>query len=71
MRVSEVCALTWDCVDLFEGTIIVDKIMVNVNKEWVFGIPKTASLYRTEHTGKARHSPSFPLTPTYPRNIAA
>ncbi|MFI8715729.1 tyrosine-type recombinase/integrase [Brevibacillus brevis] len=51
MRVSEVCALTWDAVDLHEGTITVDKILVNVNKEWVFGTPKTASSYRTIHIG--------------------
>lgn len=51
MRVSEVCALTWDAVDLYEGTITVDKILVNVNKEWVFGTPKTASSYRTIHIG--------------------
>jgi len=35
MRVSEVCALNWDCVDLIEGTIAVKKIMVSVNNEWV------------------------------------
>lgn len=51
MRVSEVCALTWDCIDLYEGTITVDKIMVNKEKEWVFGTPKTASSYRTIHIG--------------------
>ncbi|MNW46717.1 Tyrosine recombinase XerC [compost metagenome] len=51
MRVSEVCALTWDCVDLNEGTITVNKIMVCVNKEWVFGTPKTESSYRTIHIG--------------------
>ncbi len=48
MRVSEVCALTRDCFDLFEGTIAVDKIMVIVNKEWVFGTPKTASSYKDD-----------------------
>ncbi|ALA12298.1 site-specific integrase [Paenibacillus larvae] len=51
MRVSEVCALTWECVDLNGGTISVDKILVNVNREWVFGTPKTASSYRTIHIG--------------------
>lgn len=51
MRVSEVCALTWDCVDLINGTVTVDKIMVCVNKEWVFGTPKTKSSYRTIQIG--------------------
>ncbi|NGP58807.1 site-specific integrase [Paenibacillus thiaminolyticus] len=51
MRVSEVCALTWDCVDLYEGTIKVDKIMINVNREWIFGTPKTSSSYRTINIG--------------------
>lgn len=51
MRVSEVCALTWDCIDLYEGTITVDKIMVCVNKKWVFGTPKTHSSYRTIQIG--------------------
>ncbi|RAP22345.1 hypothetical protein C2W64_03560 [Brevibacillus laterosporus] len=27
-------ALTWDCIDLYEGAITVDKIMVNKEKEW-------------------------------------
>lgn len=51
MRVGEVCALTWDSVNLDVGAITVDKILVNVNKEWVFGTPKTASSYRTIHIG--------------------
>lgn len=51
MRVSEVCALTWDCVDLNNRTITVEKILVCVDKEWVFGTPKTASSYRTIHIG--------------------
>lgn len=51
MRVSEVCALTWDCVNLSEGTIVINKILVNVEKEWVFGTPKTQSSYRTINIG--------------------
>ena len=51
MRVSEVCALTWDCVDLVNGIIKVEKIMVCVDKEWGFGTPKTASSYRNVNIG--------------------
>ncbi|WP_112181407.1 tyrosine-type recombinase/integrase [Paraliobacillus zengyii] len=52
MRVSEVCALTWDCVDLDNGIIEVDKILINKNKEWIFGTPKTAASYRKIKIGK-------------------
>lgn len=52
MRVSEVCSLQWDDIDLFNGTITVDKIMVCVEKEWVFGTPKTAASYRTISIGE-------------------
>lgn len=51
MRVSEVCGLTWDCVDLANQTITVDKIVINKDKEWVFGTPKTSSSYRTINIG--------------------
>lgn len=51
MRVSEVCGLTWDCVNLSEGTIRVNKILVNVKNEWVFGTPKTQASYRTINVG--------------------
>lgn len=52
MRVSEVCGLTWDYVDLNQGTITVERILVNKNKEWVFGTPKTSSSYRTIDIGE-------------------
>lgn len=52
MRVSEVCGLTWDYVDLKEGTITVERILINKNKEWVFGTPKTSSSYRTIDIGE-------------------
>ncbi|GAA0733758.1 tyrosine-type recombinase/integrase [Clostridium oceanicum] len=47
MRASEVCGLTWDCVDLKNNTIKVEKIIVYKKREWVFGTPKTQSSYRT------------------------
>jgi ATP-dependent helicase/nuclease subunit A len=46
-RVSEVTGLTWDCIDLYKRTIRVEKILVNVKGEWVFGPPKSRSSYRT------------------------
>lgn len=46
MRVSEVCGLKWDMVDLHEGTIEVDKAMVYKEKEWVLGPPKSNAAYR-------------------------
>jgi ATP-dependent helicase/nuclease subunit A len=46
MRAAEVCGLTWDCVDLKEKSIKVEKILINQNKKWVFGTPKTRSSQR-------------------------
>ncbi len=46
MRVSEVTALTWDNVDLDQGIITVEKILINKDRSWVFGTPKTQSSYR-------------------------
>lgn len=51
MRVSEVCGLTWDCVDLENGEITVEKILINKNKEWIFGTPKSSSAYRSVKIG--------------------
>lgn len=51
MRVSEVCALTWDRVDLRNQTITVDRILINKNGEWVFGTPKTVSSEREIQIG--------------------
>ena len=52
MRVSEVTGLTWDCVDFDNKTIRVEKILVNQDKQWVFGTPKTKSSYRTIDLGE-------------------
>lgn len=46
MRASEVCGLTWDCIDLKEKVVIVDKIIIKQGREWVFGTPKTVSSNR-------------------------
>ena len=51
LRVSEVCALTWDNIDFKNKTLKVDKILVNNNKEWIFGTPKTRTSYRTIKIG--------------------
>jgi ATP-dependent helicase/nuclease subunit A len=48
MRAGEVCALTWDCVDLKEKTVRVEKTLVNKGKGiWELASPKTESSYRT------------------------
>ncbi|KLU76908.1 hypothetical protein ADU80_06495 [Clostridium botulinum] len=47
MRAAEVCGLTWDCVNLKNKTIKVQKIIIKEKREWVFGSPKTKSSYRT------------------------
>lgn len=47
MRASEVCGLTWDCVDFNKKTITVEKIILYKDKEWIFGTPKTKSSNRT------------------------
>lgn len=52
MRVSEVSGLTWDNVDLQEGKIYVEKILVAQKGEWVFGTPKTKSSKRTIFIGQ-------------------
>lgn len=46
MRASEVCGLTWDCVDLSKGIIEVKKIILYKDHKWIFGTPKTKSSYR-------------------------
>lgn len=46
MRAAEVCGLTWDCVDLKNKIIKVEKILIKKNREWVFGTPKTRSSQR-------------------------
>lgn len=52
MRISEVCGLTWDCVDLDTEYIKVEKILQYRNKEWVFATPKTPSSSRKIIIGK-------------------
>ncbi|MBV7271616.1 site-specific integrase [Clostridiaceae bacterium UIB06] len=47
MRAAEVCGLTWDCVDLNNKTITVEKIIIKKEREWVFGTPKTKNSNRT------------------------
>jgi ATP-dependent helicase/nuclease subunit A len=46
MRASEVCGLTWECVDLKNGFVEVKKILLKKEGEWIFGTPKTNSSYR-------------------------
>ena len=52
MRVSEVCGLKWDKVDLDNGTIEVDNILINKDRKWIDGPPKTQSSYRTFKIGQ-------------------
>jgi len=52
MRASEVCGLTWDCVDVENKSIRVEKIIINKDRQWIFGTPKTKSSYRTITIGK-------------------
>ena len=47
MRAAEVCGLTWDCIDLKNNSITIEKIIIYKNKEWVFETPKTKSSNRT------------------------
>lgn len=46
MRASEVCGLTWDCVDFEKKVIKVEKILLLKDGRFVFGTPKTASSNR-------------------------
>lgn len=47
MRAAEVCGLTWECVDLDNKTIKVEKILIGKGKGvWEFGTPKTKSSNR-------------------------
>ncbi len=53
MRAAEVCGLTWDCIDLENNTIKVEKILIGKGKGiWGFGTPKTSSSNRTITIGK-------------------
>lgn len=46
MRAAEVCGLTWNCIELQEKVIKVEKILIKKEKEWTFGTPKTSSSQR-------------------------
>ncbi|WAO20804.1 tyrosine-type recombinase/integrase [Paenilisteria newyorkensis] len=52
MRIAEVCGLTWDCVDLEEGKIHVEKILIMRGNVPEFGTPKTKGSIRTIQIGK-------------------
>jgi len=52
MRAAEVCGLTWNCVDLENGSIKVEKILIGKGKGiWEFGTPKTKGSNRTIKIG--------------------
>lgn len=52
MRAGEVCGLTWDCVDLKEKVIKVEKTLIGKGKGvWELEFPKTKSSYRTIAVG--------------------
>lgn len=46
MRLGEICALKWDCVDLKEGLIYVRKSLRRIKKQWLLKAPKTKSSIR-------------------------
>lgn len=52
LRRGEVCGLTWDNIDLSEGTLTVDKSVITVKGGYEVGTPKTESSYRTIHIGQ-------------------
>ena len=48
LRAAEVCGLTWDCIDLDNKTLKVEKILIGKGKGiFEFGTPKTKSSNRT------------------------
>mgnify|MGYP000853347216 FL=1 len=48
LRAAEVCGLTWDCIDLDNKTLKVEKILIGKGKGvFEFGTPKTKSSRRT------------------------
>lgn len=47
LRRAEVCGLQWKDIDFDNGTLTVERIMINDGKEYVIGTPKTKSSYRT------------------------
>lgn len=52
LRAAEVCGLTWDCIDMDNKTLKVDKILIGKgNGVFEFGTPKTLSSNRTISIG--------------------
>lgn len=52
LRAAEVCGLTWDCIDMDNKTLKVDKILIGKGKGvFEFGTPKTLSSNRTISIG--------------------
>lgn len=52
MRAGEVCALTWEDIDLNKKTISIDKTMIrNSKSEYIFDTPKTKTSNRTIEIG--------------------
>ncbi|MDN6291469.1 MAG: site-specific integrase [Tetragenococcus halophilus] len=51
LRRGEVLGLTWDNIDLSEGTLTVDKNIITVKKSYMVGTLKTQSSYRTIDIG--------------------
>jgi len=53
VRIGECCALTWEDIDLENGTITISKsISRQYQHEWFFGTPKTETSNRTIPIGK-------------------
>ena len=51
VRIAECTGLTWDRVDLKNGTITIDRILVKDAKSWYLGSPKTDSS-ASEYSGR-------------------
>ena len=51
LRASEVTGLTWDDIDFNNYTLEVNKILVKIGPEWIFGTPKTQSSHRIINIG--------------------
>lgn len=51
MRVSEVCGLMWQHIDLERGTLKIEQAMINEEGEWVLGTTKTVASEREIHLG--------------------
>ncbi|WP_338652703.1 site-specific integrase [Sporosarcina psychrophila] len=51
LRVSEVCGLIWENIDLDRGTLSVRQAMINQKGKWIIGTTKTVSSERLIHLG--------------------